>query len=226
MKALAGTLVLLGVAMLAVAEASQQGVITATVTDQTGAPISGAIVQMLPDDGKPRAFAIPECLTDNSGRCSRNRLPLGKYRISAMKEEDGYPDLTFNLYGHDKKFLVAEITAEAPEPSISIAMGPKAASISIEAIDDITGKRIERPTVLLRRVADPTDFLSTSTDANGKVLVPPGEDILVEVRENGYEPWRFRTEPMAAHPNALHLQSEETRNLTIRLKPSESQSEK
>jgi hypothetical protein len=195
------------------------GTITARVVDQSGNPVAGAIAQMMPADGKPMAMAIPQCLTDETGVCSYAHLRFGKYHVDAMKTADGYPNLHWDLYGHGKSKLIAEVTPEAPTANVSITLGPKAAFITLKVVDDATGLSVGNPTVRLRLATDPDTFISTGLHSDPRILLPPDEDILVEVSSEGYKPWHIETQPEAAHANAVHLHSGEAREFTIRLQP-------
>ena len=213
-------IVILALAMSTMpSQAQPAGVINAKVVDQSGNPVTGAVVQMESADGRILAAAIPECLTDETGACSRKDLPFGKYRVTAMKKADGYTDVTFSLYGHNTKPLTAEITPDAPAASLSVKLGPKAASITINVVDDATGARVGNPTVILRLASAPNVFISSGLHSDSRILIPPDEDILVEVSAEGRQPWRMEMQPGAAHPNALHLHSEETREFEVRLPP-------
>jgi hypothetical protein len=194
------------------------GVITARVVDQGGNPVPGAVVQMAPADGSVLAMAVPECLTDEAGVCSCERLPFGRYSGTAAKVADGYPDVSFSLYGRGEKPPIAEITPQTPIASISITLGPRAASIAVKVIDEATGLAIKNPTVVLRSAAAPSIFLSTGSNSDSKILIPADEDIIVEVSAEGYKTCRVATQPGATHANALRLRSEETRQFTISLK--------
>jgi len=195
------------------------GVISARVFDQNGSPVAGAVVEMEPSDGRVVAGAVPECLTDESGACSCDKMQFGKYRATAMKTADRYPDQTFGLYGHDKKPLVVEITPETPVATASITLGPKAASIALKVVEDGTGLPVKSPSVTLRLAESPNVFLSVGSNLNSNILVPPDEDILVEVSAEGHKSWQLETQPGATHANALHLHSEEKRDFTVRLQP-------
>lgn len=208
--------------LLQVSLASQTehlGSIGARVVDQAGNPVTGAVVWMLPLDGTPRANALADCLTDAAGSCKRDGLALGRYQVTAKKESDGYPNIAFDLYGRNNKPQIAVLAPEAQHADTTITLGPKAASISVTVTDAVSGKPVTNPNITLRRAANPADYISTGPDSNSNVLIPPEEDILVEVSADGYKPWRIESQSGADYARALHLRSAETRELKIRLQP-------
>jgi uncharacterized surface anchored protein len=200
-------------------QAETTGTIMARVVDQSGNSVAGATAQMEPADGKIMAKAIPRCLTDETGVCSYAHLQFGKYHVTAMKNADGYPDVSGELYGHGKSELIAEVTPDAPTASVSITLGPRAGAITLKIVDDATGLPVANPTVTLSLATTPTTFRTSSLHSDFKILIPPDEDILVEVSSDGYKPWHMETQPEATHANALHLHSGEAREFTIRLQP-------
>lgn len=199
--------------------APPEGVITVNVADEKGSPLVDATVWMLSMDGGMRLSPVPVCLTDATGACSRAHLPVGRYLITAMKEAEGYPNGEFPLFNRNRAHVIAVVQADKLNVHVSYMTGPKAATILVNVVDSVTGAQIESPTVLLRSPIDPNISVSTSRDPKSRVLVPPDEDVLVEVSAEGYKPWHMEMQPGAAYPNTLRLRSEETREFTIRLQP-------
>jgi hypothetical protein len=219
-----GGSVMLGLVLMIVAllpmpqgEAAPQGVITVNVVNERSAPLIGATVWMLPMGGGMRASAVPDCLTDWSGTCSRDHLPVGKYLITAMKEAGGYPNGEAPLFNRGRTHVVADVLPDKLNVFVSYIAGPKAAAITVDAVDSVTGVPIKNPTIVLRSPADPKIWMSAGPNANSKILIPPDQDVIVEVSAPGYKPWRMEPQPGATRPNALHLHSEETKEFTVHL---------
>jgi hypothetical protein len=200
-------------------QTAPEGVITVNVVGENGAPLVDATVWALSQDGRARVSPVPACLTDWAGTCSCNHLPAGKYLITAFKEADGYPNGEFPLFNRNRAHLIAEILPSKLNVHVSYQAGPKAATIVIGAVDDATGARIKNAGVILRSPTDQKIWMSTSLDANSRVLIPPDQDVLVEVSAEGYKPWQIGTQPGATHPNALRLHPQESRQFTARLLP-------
>jgi len=200
------------------AEAVPQGVITVNVVNENDAPLIEVTVWMLPLDGKARASLVPQCSTDWTGTCSYAHLPVGKYLITAMKETDGYSNGEAPLFNRNRTHVVAEILPDRLNVHVSYKAGPKAAEIVVDVVDAVTGVRIKNPAIVLRSPTDPKIWMSTAADANSRILIPPDQDVLVEVSAEGYKPWHMETQPGETHSNALRLHSAETREFTIRLR--------
>jgi hypothetical protein len=201
------------------AEAVPQGVITVNVVNENGVPLIDADVWMLSLDGKARVSFVPSCSTDWTGTCSYAHLPVGKYLITAMKVADGYPNGEAPLFNRNRTPVIAEILPDKLNVRVSYKAGPKAAAIVLDVVDAVTDVQIKNPTIVLRSPTDPKIWMGASRDANSRVLIPPDEDILVEVLQEGYKPWHMETQPGATHANALNLHSEELKQFTIRLVP-------
>jgi len=196
-----------------------KGRILVKVTDQVGNPIAGATVAFNAPPGRLLLYSAPECETDSSGECSRSDLLIDTYYVTAMKISEGYPDLTFNLYGRKRKPVMVELTSETPNSNVSFVLGPKCGVLTITAIDDATGAPVPNPRITIGNPSEPGTLLSTGQAPGSRILIPPDEDITVEVSAEGHKPWRMETQPGATHTNALRLRSEESRQFTARLQP-------
>src|SRR5690242_19934607 len=71
--------------------------ISGTVVDENGVPLVLAKVNASPIDGRPTGSLVRYVETDSSGHFLIDRLHLGKYRVFAKKEEEGYPDLQWSF---------------------------------------------------------------------------------------------------------------------------------
>lgn len=187
--------------------AQTKGTITVQVLDHVGRPLANATVEFVPI-GVILATALPWCLTDASGVCSKD-LGFAKYHVTAMKKADGYPDLTFNFYSHGKWPATTAISRKKPVTRVTFRLGPRAALLTLNIIDSVTEVRIEHVAVTLRPVADPKNFFSTSLGQDSTVLIPAREDVAVEVEAKGYKPW----DPQ----NSIRLDSGESKQLTVDL---------
>jgi hypothetical protein len=198
--------------------AQTRGTITATVVDRAGQPVTGARVAVLPAGAHGVMGALRECLTDDKGICSQD-LQLGRYDVTAKKTADGYPDLIMHFYGHGQWPATAEITSARPAASVTVQLGPKAASLVLHAVDDVSGDPVKHLAVTLHPAADPHDFLSTGLDGpDSTVLIPADEDVLVTVSADGYQPWRLEEHPELSPGGAVCLRSQGRQEITVRLK--------
>jgi hypothetical protein len=195
-----------------------RGTIATRVIDESGKPISGVTVQMLPTDQPNPTGVVRACLTDESGSCSQV-LKLGKYYIVPMKQSEGYPDLSFNFYGHGKwKWRIA-ITRLKPNASETVRLGPKAATVILHATNALTGFHIQHVALMLRSASDEHDFLSTNLDQDSKFLIPPNEDVLVEVSADGYKAAKLLNQTAGGRTRGLFLRPGEIKEFHIALQP-------
>jgi hypothetical protein len=198
--------------------AQTRGTVTATVVDRAGQPIVDARVALLPAGAYGLMGARRECLTDDRGVCSQD-IEFGKYDVTAQKTADGYPDLTMRFYGHGHWPASAEITPERPTASVIVQLGPKAASLVLHAIDDVSGRPIKHITVTLHPATDPHEFISTSISGpDSTILIPPDEDVLVTVSADGYQPWHLEEHTELSSTGLVHLHSDGRQEMNVRLK--------
>lgn len=203
---------------ISVISGQARGTITATVLDRTGEPVSGATVQMLRAEESNGTGVVRACLTDKSGLCSES-LAFGKYRVVPMKLSDGYPDLSFNFYGHGRWPWTVEISPENPNAYQTIKLGPKAGFVVLHVFDAVSGARIQRASVILRPVADPHDFLSTNLGSDSTILVPPDEQISAEVSAEGYKSAAIENDSGSKPRNSISVPSGKSIEISVRLQP-------
>jgi len=209
-KRMASSLLFLALMPAAISLSAQnKGTITAKVLDQDAKPLASATVEFLPTDAV-LAAVLPWCLTDAEGMCSKD-LEFWTYRVIARKEADGYPDLSFNFYGHGKCPATVTLSPQQPTAHVTVNVGPRAGSLIFNVVDAVTAARIENISVTLHPLADPKVVLGTNLGADFMVLVPADEDVSVEVEAKGYQPWHA--------PNPVRLNSGESKALTIGLHP-------
>jgi len=135
-----------------------------------------------------------------------------------MKISEGYPDLTFNLYGRKRKPVAVELTSESPTSNVSFALGPKCGVLTITAIDDATGSPVPSPRITIRNPSEPGTQLSTGQALGSRILIPPDEDITVEVSAEGHKPWHLEEHPELSPTGVVHLHSQDRQEMTVRLK--------
>jgi hypothetical protein len=202
--------------LLPVWAAARPGTVRGTVIDELGQPISGADVQVDAIGGPPRSTPVRYVQTDESGRFLIGDLELGAYKVFAMKEKAGYPNMAFAFYSNHV-FPTVNLIPERPTADVVIKLGPKAGVLDLATITDAaTGKGIDSATIILRRVLHPDLSISTSASL-GRVLVPPMTDVSVEVTAEGYKPWpRVGVE---GNQGRIRLGPGEALKLQIQLEP-------
>ncbi|MGB9407244.1 MAG: hypothetical protein WCA89_06870 [Terracidiphilus sp.] len=194
-----------------------KGAISVKVIDQQGNPVPTAIVMFDPPPGRMLLYSSPECKTDASGSCTRDKLLMDTYLVRVMKPSDGYPNMSFNFYSHQSKEIVVVLTPEHPNSSVLFTLGPRAATLKLNIVDDANDAPIDNPSIILRNATDPKDLIGRGLPADSTVLIPPDIDVQIEVTADGYMPWRLTEHPELTRSKALHLRSEERQEMTIRM---------
>lgn len=204
--------------MRVVAVDERQGRVGGTVIYENGRPTKGATVSASPLDGG-LIGKVPSADTDDLGHFQINRLWLGRYSVTARKENEGYPDTDSGFYNENK---VAPITLSFSHLSanVTIVLGPKAGILRGTVADAVTGAPLD-PCVDFHIASDPNNFLSGTglVKAQYRVLVPHDRDVIMKIWREGYLPWYFPGVRNKAEALPLHLKSGEERTLHIRLQP-------
>jgi hypothetical protein len=210
------TLFLSTLCLLAHGFAQQPGTIAGTVMDEVGKPLTGAHVIVDPADGRPRSSGLLIVETDKSGHFSIDSLALGTYKVFAKKDSAGYPDTSFAFYSN-QVFATATLTRDAPIVNLMLKVGPVAGTMT----GVVTGVRKDpiSATFMLRRAADPNNWISMSQRPEYRILLPPGTDILLEVSAPGYKTWYWGGPSDSLGRPPIRLESRTEMKLDIQLQP-------
>ena len=198
--------------------APNPGAIGGMVVDKTGKPVSQAWVKCMTREGHFCNLSRGYVETDANGRFVMEHLPWGEYRVYAMKEESGYPNITFPIYRNDS-YAAASLGPQHPKAEILLKLGPKAAVLTGWVRDGVTGKPVNA-FVVLRPVDYPDDWLSIATlSRRYRALAPPSTDLNLEVVAEGYQTWYYGGPSDPLHRKPLRLDSGTEITLDIALKP-------
>ena len=194
------------------------GVITGAVLDGNGQPVVGATVRLA--DAPVRAIDLDRAttaVTDERGKFVISGVKWGIYTLQAMKPEDGYPDPFVQFYRPAGAQPTVSISEYRPNEDVIVPIGPKAGSVEITVKDAVTGKPVGGAEARLRRWRAP--FYSVSVPADGKVVIPSGVGIDLEVHAEGYEEWHYFSSGNGVKPGALEMAPGEKRIVEVRLRP-------
>jgi hypothetical protein len=97
-------------------------------------------------------------------------------------------------------------------------LGPKAAILKLSVLDDATDTSIDSPVIILRNASDPNDWMNIARTADSTVLIPPDEDVQIEISAHGYNSWHSSEHPELMSGKAVHLHSGVKSEFKIRLK--------
>jgi hypothetical protein len=171
------------------AVAQDSGTISGTVLGENRAPLVKAQVNANPVDNRPTGSLVRYVETDSNGHFLIDRLPWGKYRVFARKEDAGYPDLQWSFYSNDE-FPIVAVMPSTPVGELRIQLGPKAGILTGSVTDAITGAPVNAGFKLIRS-GDLKKEISTSLPSGYRVLLPPSTDVLLEVSARGYQTWHY-----------------------------------
>jgi hypothetical protein len=166
------------------------GVIEGTVIYEDGRSAKGATVSAFPLD-RTLAAKVPSADTDELGHFQTSHLWLGKFAVTAKKEDEGYPDTSKGFYS-DSKIAPITLSLSHPSETDTILLGPKAGIFVGTVADAVTGAPLD-PCVDFHRASDPNNFLSGTglVNAQYRVLVPPDREVIMKIWHEGYLPWHY-----------------------------------
>ena len=144
------------------------GLIEGTVIYEDGRPAKGAAVSAFPLD-RALAAKVPSADTDELGHFQINHLWLGKFAVTAKKEDEGYPDTNSGFY-RGSKIVPITLSLSHPSATDTILLGPEAGILVGTVADDVTGAPLN-PCVDFHRASDPNNFLSGTGLVNAKYRV-------------------------------------------------------
>jgi hypothetical protein len=177
--------------------------------DENGVPIGKAKVNVDPKDGKVRISIVDYGETDSDGRFLIERLEWGEYRVFAMKEDAGYPNLAASFYSHNV-FPSVTIGPANPIAHIQIQLGPRS-GVLVGSVTDATNGGPVNAGFKLTRAESPNEWLSRSVPSEYRILLPPSVETILEVSSPGFKTWS------PEHP--LRLDSGAEMRLDISLQP-------
>lgn len=191
------------------------GVITGRVFSADGQPVSAVSVYAEKSDVTfGRLLMFP---TNDEGEFSIPNLTPGTYKVSAAKEDEGFPptDSPFYSAGFVETPRVNVYEGQTTL-DVTVYLGAKAAKLTGRILDATTNKPIKQlqgVQIALRRVDNPDLSYTFAADLEGEfsILVPP-VPCEIEVSAPGYGQWNNGRK-------AIHLTPSATKEVSIHLRP-------
>jgi hypothetical protein len=192
-------------------------VIEGTVIYEDGRPANRAIVSASPTD-RGIVAKVPSADTDELGHFQIKHLWLGKFAVSAKKEDEGYPDTSGGFYS-DGNIDRITLTSPLQPATVTILLGPKAGILVGTVADAVNGTPLN-PCVDFRRASDPNNFLSGTglVNAQYRVLVPSNRDVMMKIWYEGHLPCYYPGTSNKTEAKPLRLNAGEERILHIQLR--------
>jgi hypothetical protein len=208
-------------------EEKHTGVISGTVVNQRGEPMADVTASVHPG-GRPFMGIVPSDQTDPEGKFWFGRLTWGKYVVCARKEADGYREICDSVFTKDSGPNVT-LSPLAPIATVQVTIGPKAGTLTGTITDAMTGVPVNpisdaitgarpAPVLRVRPLTDNGRNFDQTVGPQFTTLIPPNADLELEVREPGYQLWRFSVHG-GRRGKPFRIKSGEKRALHIQLRP-------
>ena len=189
------------------------GSVHGSVMTADGTMLAGATVYALPAlEMRTQIRAV----TDKQGKFVLSGIPVGEAYISAYDEKDGYPYNFFSFFllpGQEPKKIVVD--ANAPIPDILLRLGPKAAHLDLEILDE-AGSPVEGPAqVIFTRPDIPGEYRVGSN--NVLSMLVPAVPFTIAIEVKGYARWTY-SNGNQADPKIISPRSGESIKVEAHLK--------
>jgi hypothetical protein len=193
--------------------AGDAGSIRGTVVDPRGKPVSQAKVTASSAGEGQSLERFTQ--TDVHGEFVLENLPWGKYIVTAEKPEAGYPDSGSAFYGGGapNEIMLGDKATSAP---VAIKLQSKTSIVTGTVADDVSSQPV-MATFLLRRVDDPTKWITIAQPPTFRVLVPSDTEVTMEVSAPAYKVWYYPGTGDAAKKTHLRVRKGQELKLKIRL---------
>ena len=186
------------------------GCITGTAVDDSYAPVKGATIdpRFL---GNTFAGDQTPVQTDDRGKFTAEGLRPGDYDLYPQKESDGFSLLWVGWLGQAELPKLVRVTVPATGPCrhVTVNMGPRAAWMTVNAIDGSTQEQLSDIEVTFMNTEHVRQGGSVYLKEPREVAVPSHARFSVQVRAPGYHP----SQPVRIDP----LVPGEKKNLTVPL---------
>ncbi len=203
---------------------SQLGAIEGRVLDGSGNPLSGATVTASPAN-LPAAGASTLIFyaahTDSEGKFYISDIAPGSYKVSAAKEDEGYPRSSIPLFSAGAN-AVQTVTVQPQRITVgvTIQLGPKAGRLVGKIVDADTGRPVPEAEIMIMRADNPLNYHITGPNRPGgdfQILVPP-VPLRIKVTAPGYQEMYVGSSDAGAQDGLVQVASGETRELVISLR--------
>ena len=155
------------------------GEIKGTVVDQTGSPVSSAIVYAVPrglvlDNVTPRSVK-----TDRNGRFDfHGGFELRSYKLYSRKDADGYLDPLDAFYGDGDRSVEVALSPEHPSSTVTVKLGNQAAVISGKVFDVESGMPLKAYVGLMDEEGNGHSLV---VDGDYNLAIPSGKNVKLMV---------------------------------------------
>lgn len=192
------------------------GSVEGIVLDGNGAPLSHAVAYALPEQDMTKPISVT---ADETGKFVLKDVPAGIVYVAAFKESAGYPYNFFSFFiMPGERMPKIEVKSGETTKDVVVQLGVKAARLNIQ-ITDGEGHPLDRNVQLTFTRLDMPGYYQTAAKRSKSLQVPPVPFRLTAEAE-GYETWHYGGDKWMGKEGLISLKSEESFNVSIRLRPS------
>jgi len=198
--------------------AAAQVKVSGVVTDSSGTIVAHAFVEAISKTSTQGSGTVGDRLNpwtpaDEHGRFSIN-LPLGRYKIRAKDEMDGYPDPLYWLNADPSAAFPEIVVGQKDISDVRVMLGSRGAMIGGEVRDN-TGARVRKAKVRISDADHPQAYVEVFTNDMGEFrLTVPAKPIVIQATAAGYS-----SSIVSGGSNAFTPSSGERRKVDIQLEP-------
>jgi hypothetical protein len=155
------------------------GEIKGTVIDQTGSPVSSAIVYAVPQGLVLNDVTQRSAKTDSNGRFDfRGGFEFGSYKLHSRKDADGYLDPLDAFYGDGDRSVEVALSPKHPSSTVTVKLGNQAAVISGKVFDVESGMPLKAYVGLMDEEGNGHSLV---VDGDYNLVVPSGKNVQLMV---------------------------------------------
>ena len=203
---------------------SQLGAIEGRVLDGDGKPLSGATVTASPANlpaAGASSITFYVARTDSDGKFYISDVAPGSYKLSAAKEDEGYPRSSIPLFvSGPNATQTVTVQPQRITVGVTIQLGPKAGRLAGKIVDAETGQPIPDAEIMIVRADNTSNYHITGPNRPGgdfQILVPP-VPLLIKVTAPGYQDMYLGDSGVNSSGGLIQVTSGATRDLIISLR--------
>jgi hypothetical protein len=196
-------------------ESTDVSTVAGKVLDMHGRPVQGAHITFFAMDNVVTGPKPVTPVTDLEGYFKLVLPPLGRTRLGATKETEGYPDTQGLLFASGTEKMPEVNLAPGSHHEVVIQLGPPDGTIEGTVVAADTQMPLNKGRITLRRNS-PASMFSTTLPKDGHFLFAlPSAPIEITIEAPGYRPWTYSD----AKSGALILPPSEHRTIRVELVP-------